>query len=123
MFESLNLGYSVNPLIGKKYFNKFDATKGTNDIFLKKKPENGFRIFLMGSSSLVSFPYEKNLMASRILHKRLQDAYPDKEIEVVNTAITAINSITFNDYIKDIVKYEPDAILFYRNLLATFLIL
>jgi len=107
--------YSINPKIGEKYFNKFDATGATNDIFLKKKPQNGFRIFVLGSSTLVGFPYEKNLMSSRILHERLQDAYPHNEIEVVNTSITAINSITLNDYISEIIKYEPDAILIYAG--------
>jgi tetratricopeptide (TPR) repeat protein len=107
--------YSVNPNIGLKYFNKFEATGGTNDIFLKNKPENGFRIFVLGSSSMVGFPYEKNLMASRILYTMLKDAYPNKHVEVVNTAITAINSITLNDYMKEIVNYEPDAILFYAG--------
>jgi hypothetical protein len=64
---------------------------------------------------MVGFPYEKNLMASRILHKRLQDAYPDKRVEIVNTAITAINSITLNDYMNEIVKFKPDAILIYAG--------
>ena len=107
--------YRINPLVGEKYFNRFEATSGTNDIFLKRKPENGFRIFLMGSSTLYGFPYDRNLMASRILHKRLQDAYPDKTIEVVNTASTAINSITLKDYIHQILKHDPDAILFYAG--------
>ncbi len=107
--------YIVNPYVGEKYFTRLEATSGTNDIFLKQKPENGFRIFLMGSSTLYGFPYDKNLMASRILQKRLQDSYPDKTIEVVNTAITAINSITLKDYINQILKYEPDAILFYAG--------
>jgi lysophospholipase L1-like esterase len=115
----LNKSYSayksVNPLIGKKYFKKLEATGGTNDIFLKKKPENGFRIFVLGSSTVVGFPYSYNLMFSRILHMRLQDAYPDKHIEVVNTAITAINSFSLLDYMNEIVKYEPDALLIYAG--------
>ena len=74
--------YIVNPFVGLKYFNHFKATEATNDIFLKRKPENGFRIFVLGSSTIYGFPYERNLMATRILHKRLQDAYPDKAIEL-----------------------------------------
>ena len=105
----------VNPYVGEKYFSRLEATSGTNDIFLKHKPKNCFRIFVMGSSSLVGYPYDRNLMASRILHQRLQDAYPDKNIEVVNTAFTAINSITLKDFIKQILKHEPDAILIYAG--------
>ncbi len=107
--------YKINPYVGEKYFNRFEATSGTNDIFLKRKPENSFRLFVMGSSTLYGFPYDRNLMASRILHQRLQDAYPHKNIEVVNTSITAINSITLKDFIKQILKYNPDAILIYAG--------
>ncbi len=107
--------YIVNPFVGLKYFNNFKATEATNDIFLKRKPENSFRLFVLGSSTIYGFPYEHNLMATRILHKRLQDAYPDKTIELINTSITAINSVTLKDFAKQIVKYEPDAFLIYAG--------
>lgn len=105
----------VNPEIGKKYFKKLEYTAPANDIFYTKKPENSFRIFVMGSSTVYGFPYDRNLMFSRILNKQLEDAYPDKKIEVVNTAITAINSFTLLDFTDQILKYEPDAILIYAG--------
>lgn len=105
----------VNPEIGKKYFNKFQHSHPLHDMFQKEKPENGFRIFVMGSSTVLGFPYEENLAFSKILHERLQDGYPDKHIEVINTAITAINSYTLLDYIDEILKEQPDAILIYAG--------
>ncbi len=105
----------VNPLIGKKYFHKLEYTSPANDIFLKEKPGNCFRIFVMGSSTTIGFPYNYNLMFSRILQVRLKDSYPDKYIEVINTSITAINSYTLLDYMDDILKEEPDAILIYAG--------
>jgi tetratricopeptide (TPR) repeat protein len=107
--------YLVNPFVGLKYFSRFKATEATNDIFLKDKPENSYRIFVVGSSTIYGFPYERNLMASRILHKRLKDAYPQKNIEVVNTSITAINTVTLKDFARQLVKYEPDALLIYAG--------
>jgi tetratricopeptide (TPR) repeat protein len=105
----------VNPYIGKKYFQKLEYTSPANDIFLKEKPDNAFRVFVMGSSTAIGFPYNYNLMFSRILQERLKDSYPDKYIEVVNTAITAINSYTLLDYMDDILKEEPDAIIIYAG--------
>ena len=105
----------LNPDVGKKYFKKLEYTKPGNDIFYKNKPENTFRIFVLGSSTVVGFPYEQNLMFSRILNRQLDEAFPDKNIEVVNTAITAINSFTLLDYTKQILKYQPDAILIYAG--------
>jgi tetratricopeptide (TPR) repeat protein len=105
----------VNPEISKKYFNKFQHSHPLHDMFRKEKPENGFRIFVMGSSTALGFPYEENLAFSKILQERLQDSYPDKHIEVINTAITAINSYTLLDYIDEILKEQPDAILIYAG--------
>jgi tetratricopeptide (TPR) repeat protein len=105
----------VNPFVGLKYFKRFKATEATNDIFLKEKPEDGFRIFLLGSSTTYGFPYDRNLMASRILHKRLEAAYPGQSIEVVNTSITAINSVTLRDYARQVMDQSPDAILIYAG--------
>lgn len=36
-------------------------------------------------------------------------------VEVVNTSITAINSITLKDYINQVLKFDPDAILIYAG--------
>lgn len=105
----------VNPIVGKKYFQEFQYDMPANDIFLKKKSEETFRIFVMGSSTVVGFPYGDNLMFSRILHKRLQEAYPEKKIEMINTAITAINSFTLADYAPQIARYEADAVLVYAG--------
>lgn len=109
-------GYKVvNPEIGKKYFYKVEYSSPPKDIFLKKKPDDVFRIFVLGSSTVVGFPYENNLMFSRILQERLRDAYPDKKIEMVNTAITAINSFTLADFMPQILDEKPDAILIYAG--------
>lgn len=105
----------VNPQIGKKYFQKFEYTDPANDIFLEHKPANAFRVFVMGSSTVFGFPYERNLMFSRMLHQRLEAAYPDKKIEVVNTSITAINSFTLLDFTSQILENQPDAILIYAG--------
>jgi len=107
--------YVVNPEIGKKYFNKMEYSTPAKDMFLKKKPDDVFRIFAMGSSSVAGFPYDNNLMFPRILSERLRDAYPDKKIEVVNTAITAINSFTLADFMPQILEQKPDAILIYAG--------
>ena len=45
--------------------------------------------------------------------KGCRDSYPDKHIEVINTAMTAINSYTFQDKINEILAEEPDALLIY----------
>ncbi|MBN1416889.1 MAG: hypothetical protein JW973_17460 [Bacteroidales bacterium] len=105
----------VNPDIGAKYFQRLKYTSPARDIFLKEKSGDCFRIFVVGSSTVVGFPYDNNLMFSRILQERLQDAYPDKKIEIINTAITAINTFTLLDFMPRILAEQPDALLIYAG--------
>ncbi|HPR32657.1 MAG TPA: hypothetical protein PLK12_11190 [Prolixibacteraceae bacterium] len=104
-----------NPQIGRKYFQKLDYTSSMRDVFLKTKPENGYRIFVLGSSTVAGFPYERNLSFPVILQQRLQDMYPARTIEVVNVAMTAVGSFTLVDFMDDILGEEPDALLFYAG--------
>ncbi|MDZ7316579.1 MAG: tetratricopeptide repeat protein [candidate division KSB1 bacterium] len=102
--------------VGKRYFFMQNTKPSPpKDLFLKKKPENGYRIFVMGGSTAAGFPYGKNVMFSRILHFRLQDIFPDKHIEVVNTAMSAVNSYTLLDLTDEILDKQPDAILIYAG--------
>jgi tetratricopeptide (TPR) repeat protein len=110
-------GYlKVNPEFSKRYFGRQSTLpKPANDVFLKEKPDNGYRIMVMGGSTALGFPYGNLLMFSRILHRRLQDTFPEKRIEVVNTALTAVNSWTLLDFIDEILAAEPDLILSYAG--------
>jgi len=43
---------TCNRVVGKRYFSKFEQTTPLYDIFLKEKPENGYRIFVLGESTI-----------------------------------------------------------------------
>ncbi|NQT25318.1 SGNH/GDSL hydrolase family protein [candidate division KSB1 bacterium] len=106
----------VNPNVGKRFFGRQSTLPvPSNDVFLQQKPENGYRIFVMGGSTAVGFPYGNLLMFSRILHRRLQDTFPEKRIEVMNTALTAVNSWTLLDFLDEILNADPDLILIYAG--------
>jgi len=108
--------YRCNPDIGERYFyRQFTIPFPPKDLFLKEKPKNGYRIFVLGGSTTAGFPYGNNLMFSRILWRRLQDTFPEKRIEVVNTAMAAVNSYTMLDFMDEILEYEPDLILIYAG--------
>jgi tetratricopeptide (TPR) repeat protein len=114
--EEVSDYYRCNPDIGKRYFyRQFTIPDPPKDLFLKEKPENGYRIFVLGGSTTAGFPYGNNLMFSRILWRRLQDVFPEKRIEVVNTAMAAVNSYTLLDFTDEILKYKPDLILIYAG--------
>lgn len=112
--DSPYLGINVN--VCRRYFSleNFVPTP-RKDIFLKEKPENGFRIFVLGGSTTAGFPYGNNLTFPRILHRRLCDTFPEKRIEVVNMAMTAINSYTMLDFLDEILCQDPDLLLIYAG--------
>ena len=108
--------YRVNPEISKKYFLiQENATIGNTTPFLKEKTDNTFRIFVLGASTAVGFPYLHNAAFPRILKYRLSNSYPDINFEVVNLSLTAVNSYTLYDFSKQLINYAPDAILIYAG--------
>jgi lysophospholipase L1-like esterase len=112
--DSQYLGINLN--IGKRYFpgGSFNPTP-RKDLFLKVKPPNGYRIFVLGGSTTAGFPYGNNITFSRILNRRLADTFPERRIEVINTAMTAINSYSLLDFMDEIIAQKPDAILIYAG--------
>jgi lysophospholipase L1-like esterase len=105
-----------NPSVGNRYFfMQSTVTRTPNDYFLKNKPSDSYRIFVMGASTAAGFPYGDALMFSRILQRRLQDTFPQRTIEVINTAMTAVNSYTLLDLLGEIIEQQPDALLLYAG--------
>ncbi len=114
--QSQQLGVNLN--IGRRYYyyanDNFDP-KPQKDLFLKQKPENGYRIFVLGASTTVGFPFGTSISFSRFLHQRLADVFPERHIEVINTAITSVNSYSLLDFVDEILEQQPDAILLYAG--------
>ncbi len=104
-----------NPIVGKRFFSRLEYTTPLNDLFLSEKPSNGYRIFILGESTVQGFPYDANIAFSRILHRRLQDIFPERTIEVVNLGMTAVNSYTLLDFLNEIIQQNPDLILIYTG--------
>jgi len=106
----------VNPNVAKRYFTKGAYTpQPPYEFMAKQKPPNGYRIVVMGESTTAGWPYPNNVVFSRVLNQRLADAFPDKYIEVVNVAISAINSYTLLDFMDEVLAQKPDAILIYTG--------
>ncbi|NQT24866.1 tetratricopeptide repeat protein [candidate division KSB1 bacterium] len=108
--------YRINHDVARRYFYMQNTIpRPTKDLFLKQKPENGYRIFVLGGSTAAGFPYGNNLTFSRILNKRLDVAFPDKRIEVINVSMAAICSYTLVDFMDEILAMAPDALLVYAG--------
>lgn len=112
----LNSYYICNRNVARRYFvGAKQVPTPANDYFKKRKPVNGYRVFVLGGSTANGYPYGSNLMFSRILQARLEAALPDKAVEVVNVSMAAINSYSLFDFFDEVLDKEPDAILIYAG--------
>src|SRR5690554_799009 len=112
--ENSALYFKQNTEFAKRYFNNLDEVPhSAYDVFLKEKNPQIFRVFVLGASSAAGFPYNGGATFSRQLQRKLQLMYPSIHVEVINTAIAAVNSYTLNDIATEIVEMEPDAVLIY----------
>jgi tetratricopeptide (TPR) repeat protein len=104
----------VNDNVGRRYFAAADITPETShDLFRAVKAANTYRLFVLGESTTAGYPYMYNGSMSKMLYQRLLDYFPDREIEVVNLAMPAINSFSLLDMAKEALAQKPDALIIY----------
>lgn len=112
-----NKDYLVfNPDASKRYFtDQLNATTGNREPFRKVKEAGTLRIFVLGESTTIGYPYFHNGSFHRWLQYRLMRSFPDKKPEIVNISLTAVNSYTVLGFAREAVNYSPDAILIYAG--------
>jgi tetratricopeptide (TPR) repeat protein len=104
----------LNPNASKRYFNDPAlAPTGNRELFKKEKDKNTCRIFVLGESTTIGYPYFHNGSFHRWLQYRLMQTFPDRHFEIINLSVTAVNSYTVLGFAKELVDYEPDAVLIY----------
>ncbi|RCU49211.1 hypothetical protein DU002_12740 [Corallincola holothuriorum] len=102
----------------KRYFNdpKQAPNVSIDTIYFKKeKPAATFRVVVQGGSSAAGFPYGRWGGLAGMLNDRLEASFPDKDIEVITTAMSAVNSYTMLDLVDEIIAIQPDAVLIYAG--------
>ena len=107
---------TLNPEIAYRYFYTTEEVPSAgNNIFNEVKKDNCFRVFVLGGSSAAGFPFPPNGSFARYIKKRLHVLYPNKTIEVVNIAMSAINSYALRDMLPGVIDQEPDLIVIYAG--------
>jgi tetratricopeptide (TPR) repeat protein len=106
---------TLNPNASKRYFIDQAAPTGNSELFKKIKGDSTLRIFVLGESTTIGYPYFHNGSFHRWLLYRLMHEFPDKQFEVINISLTAVNSYTVLGFAKEVIKYQPDAVLIYSG--------
>lgn len=107
-----------NPHILKRYFShpsQAPAIAPQSFLFKKEKDNDTFRIVVQGGSSAAGFPYGLSGSLAVMLNQRFKRLYPDKQIEIISTAMAAINSYMILDFTDEIIAIDPDLVLIYAG--------
>ncbi|HEY4289040.1 MAG TPA: tetratricopeptide repeat protein [Puia sp.] len=106
----------MNKYASERYFSDtVNETKGNIEPFAVKKAAGTFRIFILGESTTAGYPYFHNGSFHRWLQFRLMHEFPQLHFEVINVSLTAVNSWTVLDFGKQVINYQPDAVLIYTG--------
>ena len=107
-----------NPNIMQRFFAKPEMTpKISPEIhyFSAEKPPDSFRIVVQGGSTAAGFPYGRWGSLARMLQQRFKRIYPEKNIEIINTAIALANSAVLLDFNREIQSIQPDLVIIYAG--------
>jgi tetratricopeptide (TPR) repeat protein len=116
--EGLSGYLQPNPNLIKRYFHKPELAPDVSPdtvLFKQQKNQDSFRIVIQGGSTAAGFPYGRFGSLTGMLQQRVKRLYPDKNIEVISTAMASVNSYTLRDTVDEIIQIQPDLVLIYAG--------
>ncbi|MBN1669547.1 MAG: tetratricopeptide repeat protein [Kiritimatiellae bacterium] len=96
-----------NPKFGWRFFPRALARKSRPLQFAAEKPPGACRLFVLGGSAAMGDP-EPSFGFARMLAKLLQARYPGVRFEVLNAAMTAVNSHVVLPIAEACAERQPD---------------
>lgn len=118
LFDEIMINDETHLIPNRNYTDRFFpaamARKALPQPFLKEKPEGSLRIFILGESAAYGDP-DSSFGMGRYLEAILETRYPEQDVEVINLAITAINSNVILPLSKELAHYEADAWMLYMG--------
>ena len=83
--------YQENPDFADQFYPPSLNVGPLQNTFAADTSDNRLRVFVLGGSAAMGFPH-KNHGVDRLLAAQLRSLFPNKDVEVVNTAMTSVNS-------------------------------
>jgi tetratricopeptide (TPR) repeat protein len=104
--------YCDNVKFGWRFFPANIARESDPFIFSADKADDTYRIFVLGASAAKGEP-DPAFCFGRVLQVMLRQKYPAVNFELVNTAMTAINSHVVLQIAKDSARHDADLFVVY----------
>jgi tetratricopeptide (TPR) repeat protein len=105
--------HTDNQFFGFRFFPP-NLVRTPAPLVIQPKSDDVIRIVLLGESAAMGDPLPEYGMA-RILQKTLETRHPSQRFEVINAAMTAINSHVIREIVSDLRKLAPDVFILYMG--------
>lgn len=108
----------ANPRVIERFFSHPSQAPRISietGFFRTAKSAGALRLVVQGGSTAAGFPYGYGASLAGMLEQRLRREFPEREIEVVTTAMSAVNSWALREFVPEILEIEPDAVLIYAG--------
>ncbi|HQZ65684.1 MAG TPA: hypothetical protein PLY87_11435, partial [Planctomycetaceae bacterium] len=105
------LDYQVNLRAEESYFAGRQLAGPEPKRFDIPKPDDVYRIVIVGGSTVLGFPYPPELAFPRQIEVLLNQQNSDGKFEIINLGMVAINSFSVEDVVKQSVAMQPDLII------------
>ena len=113
---------SINPLYPAIYFSqhhkgqRLARGRMAPRPFVEPSALPTYRVAVVGASTVQGFPHPRRLAAAAFLEAMLQDALPNRQVEVFNLGITSIASFAVAQTLADALPLlKPDAVVVYTG--------
>jgi tetratricopeptide (TPR) repeat protein len=106
--------FTDNIKFGLRFFPPKLARPSCRMIIPAEKPSATKRIFVLGGSAAMGDP-DFSFGFSRMLEAMLEHQYPETKFEVINAAVTAINSNVVLPIARDCARLQPDLFIVYMG--------
>ena len=83
--------YQENPDFADQFYPPSLNIGPVENTFARERDPESIRVFVLGGSAALGFPH-KNHGFDRLLEAQLRAALPGRRVEVINTAMTSVNS-------------------------------
>lgn len=101
-----------NNRFGWRFFGREASTQPATFAFAREKPADTIRVFVLGESAAFGDP-QPEFGLPRMLHALLSRRFPGTKFEVINAAMTGINSHALLPVARDVAKAQGDIWVLY----------
>jgi tetratricopeptide (TPR) repeat protein len=103
-----------NPFFGYRFFPPRMARLSAPLRLEKDKPADALRVVVLGESAALGDP-QPEIGLPRFLELQLEARFPERRVEVINAAMTAINSHVIVEIARELAEFQPDAFVVYMG--------